>query len=161
MASGDRGRHRLSRAGDRKLNSALHIAAVTQARTPNSDGYAYYQRKLAENKTRREAMRCLKRRIADRVWRTMRADERHRIQGAGPGRTRGGVSFVLRGWLKPRLPALRTSHFPGPLTASLRRGAGRNRTMRGCPPFSLRDAARAVALLSVEAPCGTGCGAPA
>lgn len=85
VASGDRGRHRLSRAGDRKLNSALHIAAVTQARTPNSDGYAYYQRKLAEGKTRREALRCLKRRIADRVWRTMRADERHRIQGAGPG----------------------------------------------------------------------------
>ncbi|MGW0040990.1 hypothetical protein [Rhodococcus sp. NPDC003348] len=57
----DKQRHRLSRSGNRTLNSAIHIVAVTQARTPSSDGYAHHQRKMAEGKTSREAMRCLKR----------------------------------------------------------------------------------------------------
>ncbi|MFD6057798.1 transposase [Rhodococcus wratislaviensis] len=79
VASGDKQRHRLSRSGDRTLNSAIHIVAVTQAGTPSSDGYAYHQRKMAEGKTSREAMRCLKRQVAKRLWRTICADtERQR-----------------------------------------------------------------------------------
>lgn len=74
VASADKQRHRLSRSGDRTLNSAIHIVAVTQARTPSSDGYTYHQRKMAEGKTSREAMRCLKRQVAKRLWRTMCAD---------------------------------------------------------------------------------------
>ena len=74
IASADKQRHRPSRSGDRMLNSAIHIVAVTQARTPSSDGYAYHQRKMAEGKTSREAMRCLKRQVAKRLWRTMRDD---------------------------------------------------------------------------------------
>lgn len=74
VASADKKRHRLSRSGDRVLNSAIHIVAVTQARMPNSDGYTYHQRKMAEGKTSREAMRCLKRQVAKRLWRTMRDD---------------------------------------------------------------------------------------
>lgn len=74
VASADKQRHRLSRSGDRTLNSAIHIVAVTQARTPSSDGYAYHQRKMAEGKTSREAMRCLKRQVAKKLWRTMRDD---------------------------------------------------------------------------------------
>ncbi|MGC5258281.1 IS110 family transposase [Gordonia sp. DT218] len=74
VASADKQRHRLSRYGDRTLNSAIHIVAVTQARTPSSDGYAYHQRKMSEGKTSREAMRCLKRQVAKRLWRTMRDD---------------------------------------------------------------------------------------
>ncbi|MGO4205579.1 transposase [Rhodococcus sp. TAF43] len=72
--SADKQRHRRSRSGDRMLNSAIHIVAVAQARTPISDGYAYHQRKMAEGKTSREAMRCLKRQVAKRLWRTMRDD---------------------------------------------------------------------------------------
>ncbi|MGO4205451.1 IS110 family transposase [Rhodococcus sp. TAF43] len=79
IASADKQRHRLSRSGDRMLNSAIHIVAVTQARTPNSDGYAYHQRKMAEGKTSREAMRCLKRQVAKRLWRTMRNDFEQRL----------------------------------------------------------------------------------
>lgn len=76
VASGDRARHRLSRSGDRQLNSALHLVAVTQVRMPHSLGCSYFDRKVAEGKTRNEAMRCLKRRLADHVWRLMLADER-------------------------------------------------------------------------------------
>jgi len=76
VASGDRARHRLSRSGDRQLNSALHLVAVTQVRMPTSVGRSYYDRKVAEGKSHNEAMRCLKRRIADHVWRLMLQDER-------------------------------------------------------------------------------------
>lgn len=66
-------RHRLSRAGDRQLNSALHIMAITQIRRP-TQGQAYYQRKRAEGKRHKEALRCLKRRLCDVVYRTMSRD---------------------------------------------------------------------------------------
>ena len=74
-SSGEQIRHRLSRAGNRKMNHMLHIAAATQARL-DTEGRAYYRRKLAEGKTRMEAMRCLKRRISDAVYRQLRADAR-------------------------------------------------------------------------------------
>ena len=85
MASAEHARHRLSRSGDRQLNSALHIIAVTQIRTAGSLGNIYYRTKIAEGKTEREARRCLKRRLADHVWRTMIADEkRQRAKASGP-----------------------------------------------------------------------------
>ena len=84
VASADRARHRLPRGGDRQLNLALHIVALTQVRMRASAGRAYYDRKIAEGKTHNEAMRCLKRRLADHVWRIMIADERQ-ARAAGPG----------------------------------------------------------------------------
>ena len=83
VASADRARHRLPRGGDRQLNLALHIAALTQVRMRRSTGRAYYDRKISAGKTNNEAMRCLKRRLADHVWRIMIADERRKA--AGPG----------------------------------------------------------------------------
>jgi hypothetical protein len=56
-------RHRLSRAGDRKLNHALYMMAIVQIRHPTA-GQAYYQRKRAEGKSPKEALRCLKRRLS-------------------------------------------------------------------------------------------------
>jgi transposase len=76
VASGERTRHRLSRSGDRQLNSALHLIAVTQVRMTGSEGRCYFDKKIAEGKTRNEALRCLKRKIASRVWRSMRTDHR-------------------------------------------------------------------------------------
>ncbi|MCC5951539.1 MAG: IS110 family transposase [Acidimicrobiia bacterium] len=76
VASGERTRHRLSRRGDRQLNSAIHLVAVTQVRMANSLGREYFDKKIAEGKTRNEAMRCLKRRLANHLWRLMLADER-------------------------------------------------------------------------------------
>lgn len=79
FSSGERITHRLSRSGDRQLNSALHLVAVTQFRMCGSAGRQFYDRKINEGKTRNKAMRCLKRRIAAHVWRRMLADERRRV----------------------------------------------------------------------------------
>ena len=67
-------RHRLSRAGDRKLNHALYMMAMVQIRRPSA-GQAYYRRKLAEGKSPKEALRCLKRRLSDAVYRCLLADQ--------------------------------------------------------------------------------------
>jgi transposase len=75
VSSGERITHRLSRSGDRQLNSALHLVAVTQVRMRSSAGRQFFDRKITEGKTRNEAMRCLKRRIAAHVWRRMLADQ--------------------------------------------------------------------------------------
>jgi transposase len=83
VASADRARHRLPRGGDRQLNLALHIVALTQVRMRGSTGRAYYDTKITAGKTHNEAMRCLKRRLADHLWRLMLADERG--CGTGPG----------------------------------------------------------------------------
>jgi transposase len=73
VSSGDNNRHRLSRSGNRQLNHAIHIAAIAQIRY-DTPGRAYYRRKLDDNKTRREALRCLKRRISDAVYRQLQLD---------------------------------------------------------------------------------------
>jgi transposase len=66
-------RHRLSLAGNRKLNYALHMVATSQARS-DAPGGAYYRKKIAEGKSRKEALRCLKRRVSDAVFRSLVAD---------------------------------------------------------------------------------------
>jgi transposase len=72
-SSGDQIRHRLSRAGNRRLNHVVHIAAIVQIRN-DTEGRAYYRRKLTESKTPMEALRCLKRRLSDAVYRQLVAD---------------------------------------------------------------------------------------
>jgi transposase len=74
FSSGGRITHRLSRRGNRRLNHALHIAAITQIRFGHSPGRHYYDRKLAEGKTPKQATRALKRRLSDVVWRHLIAD---------------------------------------------------------------------------------------
>ena len=79
--------HRLSRRGNRQLNHAIHMAAITQIRHPHSPGYAYYQRKLAEGKTNKEAIRALKRRISDALYERLVADaKRQRAREGNRGR---------------------------------------------------------------------------
>jgi transposase len=89
VASAERARHRLSRGGDRQLNCALHLIAVTQVRMRHSAGRAYYDQKLAEGKTRNEALRCLKRKLAEHIWHIMISDENRQQlkhdQTTGPG----------------------------------------------------------------------------
>jgi transposase len=74
-SSGDVVRHRLSLAGNRHLNYALHMVAICQARS-DARGGTYYRKKMAEGKSRKEALRCLKRRISDAVFRSLVADSR-------------------------------------------------------------------------------------
>lgn len=74
VSSGAQQRHRLSRAGNRQLNNALHMMAVSQIRHRDTAGRAYYDRKIADGKTRKEALRCLKRRLSDVVYRQLVMD---------------------------------------------------------------------------------------
>jgi hypothetical protein len=74
VSSGGKKIYRLSRRGNRRVNSAIHIAAVTQIRYKHSPGRAYYDKKLAEGKTGKEALRCLKRRISDAIYAHLVAD---------------------------------------------------------------------------------------
>jgi transposase len=90
-SSGEQNRHRLSRAGNRRMNHMLHIAAVTQIRL-DTEGRTYYRRKRAAGKKRLEAMRCLKRRLSDVVYRQLVADAQRAALttspedvGTGPG----------------------------------------------------------------------------
>jgi transposase len=74
VSSGGKTRHRLSRRGNRKLNHAIHMAAVTQIRF-DTPGRVYYDRKLTEGKTKKEALRALKRRISDAVYQRLLTDQ--------------------------------------------------------------------------------------
>jgi len=72
-SSGKVVRHRLSLSGNRKLNYALHMVATSQARS-NAPGGTYYRKKLEEGKSRKEVLRCLKRRVSDAVFRSLMVD---------------------------------------------------------------------------------------
>jgi transposase len=73
VSSGDVVWHRLSRAGDRQLNHALHMMAITQL-SGETAGRAYYRRKRTAGKSYKEALRCLKRRLSDAVYRQLIGD---------------------------------------------------------------------------------------
>jgi transposase len=68
--------HRLSRRGNRHLNHALHMAAICQIRQKDSDGRTYFERKVAEGKTKMEAIRALKRHVSNAVYRQLLLDAR-------------------------------------------------------------------------------------
>jgi transposase len=77
-SSGGHDIRRLSRRGNRQLNHAIHMAAVTQIRFAHSPGRGYYDAKLAEGKTKKKALRALKRRLSNVVYRQLIADARAR-----------------------------------------------------------------------------------
>jgi len=81
VSSGPRKIYRLSRRGNRRLNHVIHMAAVTQIRYRHSPGRAYYDRKLAEGKTGKEALRSLKRQISDAIFTRLLADARRAATG--------------------------------------------------------------------------------
>lgn len=74
-SSGRTVRHRFNPGGNRQLNRALYTTAITQIRA-DTEGRRYYEAKRAQGKIRREALRCLKRRLSDVVYRRMRVDTR-------------------------------------------------------------------------------------
>jgi transposase len=84
-SSGAVERHRLPRRGNRQLNSALHGVAITQMRHPGP-GQDFYDRKIAEGKTRGEARRALKRHLSDKVFATLVTDAQR-----SPGRQVGAT----------------------------------------------------------------------
>jgi transposase len=76
FSSGGRVVHRVSERGNRQLNHAIHMAGICQLRQPHSHGRAYFDRRVAEGKTTREALRALKRHLSNAVYRQLVADAR-------------------------------------------------------------------------------------
>jgi transposase len=74
-SSGQNQRHRLNPRGNRMLNHALHLTAITQLRYPDTAGRVFYERKLEEGTTKKEAIRALKRRLSNVVYRHLNADQ--------------------------------------------------------------------------------------
>jgi transposase len=94
VSSGSRKTRRLSRRGNRRLNHAIHMAAVTQICYRDTPGRAYYDRKIAEGKTPKEALRALKRRVSDVIFARLQADARRAAaaRAEGPGGQPGNDS---------------------------------------------------------------------
>jgi transposase len=142
-SSGEHTRHRLSRAGNRRLNHVLYMAGIVQLRN-DTPGRAYYRRKLAGGKTPMEAMRCLRRRLSDVVYRQLVADAATQApvtEKAGPGGHSGTTPKSSAADLTPDIgssdqplpgpapltlpPARARQEPPGPRTAAKpRRRAG-------------------------------------
>ena len=105
VSSGGHKVFRLSRRGNRRLNHAVHMAAVTQVAHRHSEGRVYYDRKIKEGKTNKEALRG----GAILPTRSPTPSAKPRAD-SGPGRAKGERLCLQRGRLTPRAPALRTSH---------------------------------------------------
>jgi transposase len=91
VSSGNRKIHRLSLRGNRRINHAIHMAAITQLRHKHSEGRAYYDKKVAEGKTHKEALRSLKRKVSDAIFARLQADARQAGE-SGPGGQPGNGS---------------------------------------------------------------------
>jgi transposase len=117
VSSGDQVRHRLSRAGNRRINHALHMMAVTQIRYPGTEGRLYYERKRKEGKTPKEALRCLKRRLSDLVYRQLAAGQRGTIGACGSPTTPRPAPSTSTSPAGPSRPAAPPSR-PAPRPAS-------------------------------------------
>ena len=94
VSSGGRVIYRLSLRGNRRMNHAIHMAAVTQIRYRHSDGRAYYDKKIAEGKTPKEALRALKRQVSNAIYQHLKADARRAAAAAGPGGHPGNDSVA-------------------------------------------------------------------
>jgi transposase len=103
VSSGNRVIHRLSLRGNRRMNHAIHMAAVTQIRYRHTKGRAYYDKKIAEGKTSKEALRALKRQVSDALYQRMKADARRAAAAGitGPGGHPGNGSAASAAGLHP------------------------------------------------------------
>ncbi len=119
-SSGEQVRQRLSRAGNRKANHVIHIAAACQIRL-DTPGRSYYRSKIAGGKRPLEAMRCLKRRISDAVYRQLVLDARAAVASdadAGPGGHRGASQISSAAGSNPHTSAS-DQPLPGPAPSTL------------------------------------------
>ena len=151
-SSGEIVRHRLSRAGNRRMNHMIHIAAATQIRL-DTPGRTYYRRKLTEGKTRMEAMRCLKRRISDAIYRQLIADAQAAATAdpnTGPGGHCGASQESSAAGSHPHT-GTSDQPLPGPAPTTLPAATTRANPRPGSAPQPTRRRAGAV---KVERPTG-------
>jgi transposase len=139
VSSGGRKIHRLSLRGNRRLNHAIHMAAVTQIRHAHSDGHAYFEKKIAEGKTGKEALRALKRHLSDVIYARLQADAARGApaQASGPGGQSGNGSVSSAAGSHPRR-RLFGQATPGP-QPSLRPAA---KTRRAVAPTPIKNPRR-------------------
>jgi transposase len=116
-SSGDNVRHRLSRGGNRQINRVLHMMATVQLRNP-TEGRAYFDRKKAGGKSSNEAMRCLKRRLSDAVYRVM-VDDLAGTMRTDPGGQPGNDSYSSATSSQPNASSSERP-LPGPVTTQPR-----------------------------------------
>jgi transposase len=116
-SSGEQNRHRLSRAGNRRLNHMIHIAAITQLRL-DTEGRAYYRAKRAAGKKHKEALRCLKRRISDAIYRQLVLDARSDASASPGGHC--GASLISSAVDSHPLIDNSDQPLPGPASPTLR-----------------------------------------
>jgi transposase len=148
VSSGNRIIYRLSLRGNRRLNHAIHMAAITQIRYRHSEGRAYYDKKLAEGKTPKEALRALKRQISDAIYKHLKADAARAAatSGQGPGGQPGNDSVASAAGSHPErqlfgqatpgpVPTLRPEPDPAKTTrrTTASRPEERPRSPRGTP----------------------------
>ena len=152
-SSGEQIRHRLSRAGNRRLNHVIHIAAIVQIRH-DTEGRAYYRRKLGESKTPMEALRCLKRRISDAIYRQLVADATAAAaarENASPGGHAGASSQSSAADLFTPVIGSSDQPLPGPAAPTLPLTSAPANPRAGSAPRPSRRRAGAV---KVERPTG-------
>jgi len=167
VSSGPRKIYRLSRRGNRRLNHAIHMAAVTQVRHRHSQGRAYYDKKLAEGKTPKEALRSLKRQVSNAIFACLQADARRAAAHAeGPGGQQGNGSAACAAGLHPRhrlfgqatpgpghhTTTAAASPAPGP--AHARGGAGHSPVAASVPPATPQGQAERLQPSEDERPGG-------
>jgi transposase len=123
-SSGQHIRHRLSRAGNRRINHVLYMAGIVQLRH-DTKGRRYYRRRLADGKTPMEAMRCLRRQLSDVVYRQLSADAER--NNAGPG---GQSGTSLKSSAADLTPDIGSSDkpLPGPAHPTLPLGTTTGKT---------------------------------
>ena len=110
------------------MNHMIHIAAISQIRL-DTDGRAYYRRKRSEGKRPLEAIRCLKRKISDAIYRQLLEDA-HRAVGTGPGGHCGASKESSAVDLPPHIDTS-DQPLPGPAQPTLRPAPMSRKTDRG------------------------------
>ncbi len=146
VSSGDRKIYRLSRRGNRQLNHAIHMAAVSQIRYRGTEGRVYYEKKISEGMTGKSALRALKRKISDALYVRMINDAR-RLAGKDPGGQSGNDSDSSAAGSHPETPALRTSHSRAKANS---RTATTERMLASRPAPARRRTSRSAAGVHVE-----------
>jgi Transposase IS116/IS110/IS902 family len=144
VSSGNHKIYRLSRRGNRRLNHAIHMVAVTQVRHRHSQGRACYDKKLAEGKTPKEALRSLKRQISDAIFTRLRADaQRAAARDKDPGGHGGNDSAASVTGSHPRHrffgqaapgPAHHTTTAPGEPARRTTPGRAGHSSIAAIPP---------------------------
>ncbi len=123
VSSGNNNVQRLSRRGNRQLNHAIHMAALSQIRYPQTVGRGYYDRKIAEGMKHKSALRALKRKISDTIYAHLINDAKPR-DDQDPGGQSGNDSVTSAAGSHPEQPALRTSHSQVTTKPTTARGTG-------------------------------------